>query len=107
MTDAFSNPALLKNIHEVQDSLNIHNQAGNAVTKLKGTVPGYGEVWYYPDGITHILSLAHVAKTCLVKFDSTNGHQFEVKKDDGSTRIFNQSEHVIYYYYMKNSRDST
>jgi hypothetical protein len=38
-TDAFSNSALLKNIHEVQDSLNIHTQAGKAVTKLKETVP--------------------------------------------------------------------
>jgi hypothetical protein len=38
-TDAFSNPALLKNIHEVQGRLTIHTQAGKAVTKLKGTVP--------------------------------------------------------------------
>jgi hypothetical protein len=44
-TDAFSNPSLLKNIHEVQGSLTIHTQDGKAVTKLKGKVPGYGEVW--------------------------------------------------------------
>jgi hypothetical protein len=37
-TDAFSNPAILKNIHEVQGSLTIYNQAGKAVTTLKGTV---------------------------------------------------------------------
>jgi hypothetical protein len=96
MTDAFSNPALLKNIHEVQGSLNIHTQAGKAVTKLKVTVPGYGEVWYCPDGIANILYLAHVDNTPLVKFDSTNGNQFEVTKDDGSTRIFKQSEHGLY-----------
>jgi hypothetical protein len=35
MTDAFSNPDLLKNIHEVQGILTIHTQAGKAVTKLK------------------------------------------------------------------------
>jgi hypothetical protein len=106
-TDAFSNPALLKNIHEVQGILPIHTQAGKAITKLKGTFPGYGEVWYCPDGIANILSLAHVAKTRLVRFYSPNGNQFEVTKDDGSTRIFKQSEHVLYYYYMKASRDST
>jgi hypothetical protein len=39
MTDAFSNPAILKNIHEVQGSLTIHTHAGKAVTKMKGTVP--------------------------------------------------------------------
>jgi hypothetical protein len=72
-TDVFSNPALQKNIHEVQGRLTIHTQYGKALPTLKGTVPGHGEVWYCPDVITNILSLAHVAKTCLEKFDSTNG----------------------------------
>ena len=71
------------------------------MTKLRGTVPGYGKVWYCPDGIANILSLAHVAKTRLVKFDSKNGNQFEVTRDDGKTRIFKQSEHGLYYYDMK------
>jgi hypothetical protein len=95
MTDALSNPTLLNNIHEVQGSLTINTQASKAVTKLKGTVPVYGEVWYCPDSIANILSLAHVAKNHLVKFDSTNGNQFEVTMDDGSTRIFKKSEHGI------------
>jgi hypothetical protein len=51
--------------------------------------------------------MAHVANTRLVRFDSTNGNQVEVMKDDGSKRIFKQSEHGIYYYDMKASRDST
>jgi hypothetical protein len=106
-TDELSNPSLLKNIHEVQGNLTIHTQAGKAITKLKGKVPGYGEVWYCPDGITNILSLAHVAKTGLVRFDSTNGNQFKVTNNDGSTRTFNKSEHGLYYYDMKISRDST
>jgi hypothetical protein len=37
-TDAFSNPALLRDMNE--GSLTIHTQAGKAVTKLRGTVPG-------------------------------------------------------------------
>jgi hypothetical protein len=106
-TDVFSNPAILKNIHEVQGSLTIHTQAGKAITKLKGKVPGYGEVWYCPDGIANILSLVHVINTRLVRFDSFNRNQFEVTKDDGSTMIFKQSEHGIYYYDTKASRDST
>jgi hypothetical protein len=105
-TDAFSNPDLLKDIHEVRGSLTIHTQAGKAVTKLRGTVPGYGKVWYCPDGIANILSLAHVAKTRLVQFDSTNGNQFVVTKDDGTTRIFKQSEHGLYYYDMRTSARS-
>jgi hypothetical protein len=105
-TDAFSNPKLLRNIHEVRGSLTIHTQAGKAVTKLRGTVPGYGKVWFCPDGIANILSLAHVAKTRLVTFDSTNGNHFAVAKDDGTKRIFKQSEHGLYYYDMQTSKHS-
>jgi hypothetical protein len=100
-TDAFSNPDLLTDIHEVRGSLTIHTQAGKAVTKLRGPIPGYGKVWFCPDGIANILSLANVAMTRLVKFDSTNGNQFDVTRDDGSTRTFKQSEHGLYYYAMK------
>jgi hypothetical protein len=95
---AIHNPDLLRDIHEVRGSLTIHTQAGKAVTKLRGTVPGYGKVWYCPNGIANILALARVAKTRLVKFDSTNGNQFEVTKDNGLTHIFKQSEHGLYYY---------
>jgi hypothetical protein len=100
-TDAYSNPDLLTDIHEVRGSLTIHTQTGKAVTKLKGTVPGYGEVWFCPSGIANILSLANVAKTREVTFDSSNGNQFEVTKADGKKRIFKQSEHGLYYYDMR------
>ena len=98
--DAYSNPDLLTDIHEVKGSLTIHTQAGKAVTKLGGTVPGYGEVWFCPYGIANILSLANVAKTRTIKFDSTNGNQFKVIKKDGKKRIFKQSEHGLFYYDM-------
>ncbi len=100
-TDACSNPTSLKDIHEAKGSLTIHTQTGKAITRLKGTVPGYGLVWFCPDGIANILSLANVAKTMDVKFDSSNGNQFEVTKADGKKRIFTQSEHGLYYYDMR------
>jgi hypothetical protein len=100
-TDAYSNPDLLTNIHEVRGSLTIHTQTGKAVTKLRGTVPGYGEVWFCPGGIANILSLANVAKTMEVTFDSSTGNQFEVTKADGKKRIFKQSKHGLYYYDMR------
>jgi hypothetical protein len=102
-TDAYSNPDLLDDIHEVRGSLTIHTQTGKAVTKLKGTLPGYGLVWFCPGGIANILSLANVAKRMEVKFDSTNGNQFEVTKKDGSKRVFKQSEHGLYYYDMRSN----
>jgi hypothetical protein len=105
-TDSFSNPKLLRNIHEVGGSLTIHTQAGKATTKLRGTVPGYGTVWYCPDGIANILSLANVAKTKKVTFDSNNGNHFVVTKSDGKSRIFKKSEHGLYYFDMKTLRNN-
>ena len=102
-TDAYSNPNLLQDIHEVRGSLTIHTQAGKAVTKLRGTVPGCGKAWFCPDGIANILSLARVAKSRLVTFDSTNGNHFAATKADGKKRIFRQSEHGLYYYDMSSA----
>ncbi len=57
-------------------------------------------MWFCPGGIANILSLANVAKTMEVKFDSSNGNQFEVTKTDGKKRIFRQSEHGLCCYDM-------
>jgi hypothetical protein len=36
-----------------------------------------------------------------VKFDGSNGNQFEVTKTDGKKRIFKQSEHGLCHYDMR------
>jgi hypothetical protein len=100
-TGACSNPELLEDIHEARGSLTIHTQTGKAITKVKGAVPGHGLAWFCPHGIANILSLPNVAKTMEVKFDSSNGNQFEVIKTDGKKRIFKQSEHGLCCHDMR------
>ncbi len=100
-TDVYSNPHLLTNIRKAKGTLTIHTQAGKAITTMKGTVKGYGDVWYHAKGIANILSLANVAKTRKVVFNSSNGNQFEVMKNDGTSQIFKKSEHGLYFYDMK------
>jgi hypothetical protein len=100
-TDSISNPDLLTNIHQVNGSLTIHTQAGRAVTKLRGTLAGYGDVWFCKKGIANILSLANVQKTREVTYSSKHGNQFEVTKNDGTKRIFKQSKSGLYYYNMR------
>ena len=41
-------------------SLDIHCNAGLATADKVGDFPGYGTVWFHPDGIANILSLARV-----------------------------------------------
>jgi hypothetical protein len=63
-------------------------------------------VWFCQKGIANILSLANVAKTRHVSYNSENGNQFEVTKRDGKKAIFRQSEHGLYYFWMT-SRSET
>lgn len=52
---------------------------------LIGRIPGYlGEVWYNPDGIANILSLADVVMYFHVCYDSCQEQAFVVEKPDGT-----------------------
>jgi hypothetical protein len=77
------------------------------VTKLRGTLPGYGDVWFCENGIANILSLANVAKTRTVTYNSQNGNQFVVEKRDGGKTIFKQSPSGLYYYKMARGASDT
>jgi N-acetylmuramoyl-L-alanine amidase len=50
----------LKDIQKADFFMDIHCNAGATSTNLVGDLPGYGEVWYHPNGIANILSLAGV-----------------------------------------------
>jgi hypothetical protein len=58
--DVFANDKLLKNICKVQTEMDIYCTAGSTSTNMVGDLEGYGTVWYYPGGITNILSLVCV-----------------------------------------------
>jgi hypothetical protein len=53
--NVFSNKHLLKNICESEESMSIMFNAGLAKTNLIGDLPGFGEVWFNPNGIVNIL----------------------------------------------------
>ena len=56
----FSNCQLLRNIRKSDGWMHIHCNAGITRMNLVGNLSGYGTVWYHPDGIANILSLAEV-----------------------------------------------
>ena len=68
------------------------------VTNQQGYLPGYGWVWFLEHGIANILALKNVKKRYRVTYDSQNGKDFVVHKDDGGEpRRFKESEHGLYY----------
>jgi hypothetical protein len=60
--DVFCNPKLLKNIRVADGFMDIHCNAGVTSTNLAGDYPGYGTVWYHPNGIANIISLKRMVK---------------------------------------------
>jgi hypothetical protein len=94
--DVFYNAWLLKNIQKAESCMDIHCNAGVTSTELVGDLPGYGEVWYHP-----ILSLARVKDRHRVTFDSTDGHQFVIHKNGGTSRKFHESQRGLYFLNTK------
>ena len=96
--DVFVNRQLLQNIRQINQYMYIHCTAGVTRTNLVGELPGYGTVWFHPDGIANILSLSRVKTKYRITFDSDENNEFIVHKPDGSTRNFKESSRGLYYH---------
>ena len=94
----------MTNIRKHSSTMKIHCNAGVTSTNLIGDLRGYGTVWYHPNGIANILSLARVKEHGYrVTFDSSDGNAFHLHKDDGNVRVFTQSRKGLYY--LRTERD--
>eukprot|EP00957_Ditylum_brightwellii_P054569 4134709-Ditylum_brightwellii.AAC.1 len=91
MVNVFCNPKLLCNICKADRALDIYSNAGTSITDMIRDLPGFKTVWYQPDGIANILSLAGVQKDHHITFDSEQG-SFLAERKDGSLRKFVRSE---------------
>ena len=95
--DVFCNASLLTNIHTVNEEMKVHCNAGQSVTSKKGTLEGYGLVWYYAAGIANILSLYNVTSKYHVQYDSHTTDTFMLWREDGSCREFGPGGKGLYY----------
>jgi hypothetical protein len=85
--NVFHNGDLLDNIRQANGFMDIHCNAAVTSTNLVGDLPGYGEVWYNPNGIANILSLSRDEKQGFrVTFNSSHGNEFHVHKPNGTKR---------------------
>ena len=96
--DVFVNRRLLRNIRWIDQYMYIHCTARVTRTNLVGELPGYGTVWFHPDGIANILSLSRVKTKYWITFDNDVNNPFIIHKRDGSTRNFKESSHGLYYH---------
>jgi hypothetical protein len=92
--NVFSNKHLLTNIRESDESMSIMCNAGLAKMNLIGDLPGYGEVWFNPNGIANILSMSEVEKDYPITYENQT---FTIHKDADTKRHFTKSKQGRYY----------
>lgn len=103
-TDLFCNRKILRNIREVAGKCTVVTNGGKLVTNLKGTLKGYGDVWYHPKAITNILSLSNVKRKYKITFDSEDGDCFYVHKPEKVIR-FKCTSSGLYIHNIKDKND--
>jgi hypothetical protein len=96
----FCNANLLTDIHEVDDPLYLEtNGGGYQISTQMGTIKDFGTVWYNPESIANILSLAQVRQARRVTMDTDESPAFHVHKLDGSgSTIFTEHESGLYLH---------
>mmetsp|Transcript_36995 Transcript_36995/g.52267 ORF Transcript_36995/g.52267 Transcript_36995/m.52267 type:complete len:1117 (-) Transcript_36995:618-3968(-) len=96
--DVIKSRHMLTHIRRVKVPLKLHCNGGHAITHLKGHLAGYGWVWYMPNAIANILSLAHVKRKYKVQYDSSNNDGFTVTSKDGKITKFKEHKSGLFYH---------
>ena len=95
----FCNADLLTDIHKVDESLLLVTNGGSQVSHHMGMLPDFGPVWYNPDSIANVLSLAQVRSLRRVTMDSAVSPAFHVHKLDGTgITVFSEHPSGLYLY---------
>jgi Reverse transcriptase (RNA-dependent DNA polymerase) len=96
----FCNADLLTDIHEVDEPLYLEtNGGGYQVSTQMGTIKDFGPVWYNPESIANVLSLAQVRLVRRVTMDTDVQPAFHVHKLDGTgSTVFTEHESGLYLY---------
>ena len=88
--NVFYNGKLLRNIRKESYFLKNYSTGGVTETNFIGDLPGFGTVWYHPNGIANILSLSKVKKRL-------DGNAFDVHLTDRCIRSFIEAPTGLYY----------
>ena len=94
----FNNGAMLENIKEVQQKLNLLTNGGYHLTNMKGELKNYGTVWYSPKSLANTLSLAEVRKKFRVTMDTQVEASITVHRKSGTKMKFLEYRNGLYYY---------
>lgn len=94
----FNNPHMLTDIRVSPQHIVVKTNGGIQTSTLIGNLKNLGQVWYNPDSIANILSLADVSRVCRVTMDTNVTPEMVVHKLDGTTMRFKQHNGGLYIY---------
>jgi hypothetical protein len=69
--DLMCNPQQVSNIRPAREPLLLTTNAGTLEVNLEADLPGYGTVYFNPDAITNVISLANMETKYKVTYDSS------------------------------------
>ena len=106
--NVFSSSELLKNIRRSEKRMKIACQSGVSSTNLVGDLEGFPEpLWFTPDGIANVLSLASVRKHFPVKYITKGSRARFVVEMEGRKISFNESHDGLYYQELSMKEEGT
>ena len=103
----FKNPVYLRNIRQSKDRLRVFTNGGTQISTIIGDTQAFETVWYNPESLANILSMAAVRKLCRITMDTAKEADIDVHRLDGSIMKFKEFESGLYYFDMKVSDNNS
>jgi len=69
---------MVNNIREVDETLTLFTNGESLSTNMKADLPGWGELWFSPKGVTNIFSMAEMVDRHDVEYSSRKEDAFRV-----------------------------
>jgi len=92
------NPKFLSNIRRSNSHLKVHMNGGTQISSLVGDIKNFGTVWYNPDSLANIFSLAAVGKLRCITMDTSIEAALCLHCSDGSIMKFIEYGLGLYYH---------
>ena len=89
---------MITHIRPSDSILRVQTNGGYQDSNMKGVFRNLGPVWYNPDSIANILSLADVRKVCRVTLDTDLEPTMCVHRKDGSIMRFREHSTGLYVF---------
>ena len=86
----FKNPSFLSNICHSNNQLKAYTNGGTQVSSLIGDTKNFGTVWYNPESLANLFSLAAVRKLCRITMDTNVEPALCVHCTDGLVMKFSE-----------------